>query len=81
MGKSWILSDVFISDSIPGFSSTFDGSIVFKPRRFSAETEFEERKKALTIEIINQTFPGWWNDIKTLITNSSASNGNANLME
>ena len=45
-GGVWILSDVFIFDSIPGFSPIFDGSIVVKPRRFSSETEFEERKKA-----------------------------------
>jgi len=80
-GRVWILSDVFISDSIPGFSSIFDGSIVVKPHRFSAETEFEERKKALTIKTINQTFPEWSSEIKTLITNCSASNENANSME
>jgi len=77
-GRVWLLSDVFISDSIPGFSSIFDGSIVVKPHRFSAETEFEERKKALTIKTINQTFPEWWSEIKTLITNCAASDENAN---
>ena len=75
--RVWILSDVFI-DSIPGFSSIFDGSIVVKPHRFSGETEFEERKKALTMKKINQTFPEWWSDIKPLITNCSARSENAN---
>ena len=74
--RVWILSDVFI-DSIPGFSSIFDGSLVVKPHRFSAETEFEDRKNALTIKKLNQTFPEWWSDIKMLITNCSASSENA----
>ena len=40
--RVWILSDVFISDSIPGFSSILYGSIVVKPHSFSNDTEFEE---------------------------------------
>ena len=80
-GRVWILSDVFISDSIPGFPSILYGSIVVEPR-FSADTEFEERKKDLSFAIINQTFPEWWSEInKTIITNCSASNQNANSME
>ena len=78
-GRVWILSDVFISDSIPGFSSILDGSIVVKPHRFSADTEFEERKEALTIKKINETFPEWWSEIDTLITNCKASHENATL--
>ena len=77
-GRVWILSDVFISDSIPGFSSIFDGSIVVKPHRFSADTEFEERKGGLTVTKINETFPEWWTEIKMLITNCEASNKNIN---
>jgi len=77
-GRVWILSDVFISDSIPGFSSILDGSIVVKPRRFSADKEFEERKEVLTIAKLNETFPEWWSEIKTLITDCSASYKNAN---
>ena len=80
-GRVWILSDVFMSDSIPGFSSILDGSIVVKPHRFSADTEFEERKEALTIEKINETFPEWWSDINTLIRKCRDSNENANLKE
>ena len=76
-GRVWILSDVFISDSVPAFYSISDGSIVVKPHRFSAETEFEERKEALTIKTINQIFPEWWSEIKTLITNCKASCENA----
>ena len=77
-GRVWILSDVFVSDSIPGFSSILDGSIVVKPHRFSADTEFEERKKHFTMAKLNETFPEWWSEIKTLITNCEASNKNAN---
>ena len=80
-GRVWILSDVFISDSIPGLSSILDGSIVVKPHGFSADTEFEGRKDALTIEKINETFPEWWSDINTLITNCEEGNENANLKE
>jgi len=77
-GRVWILSDVFISDSIPGFSSIFHGSIVVKPHRFSADTEFEKRKEALTIKKINETFPEWWSEIEKLIKNCEASNKNEN---
>ena len=80
-GRVWILSDVFISDSIPGFSSILDGSIVVKPRRFTADTEFEESKEALTIAKINETFPEWFSEIETLITDCSASDQNAKSME
>ena len=76
--RVWILSDVFISDSIPGFSSILYGSIVVKPRSFSTDTEFEEHKKALTITTMNQIFPEWSSEIKTLITNCSASSENVN---
>ena len=78
-GRVWILSDVFISDSIPGFSSILDGSIVVKPHRFSADTEFEERKEALTNEKLNETFPEWWSEINTLITKCKANHENATL--
>ena len=80
-GRVWILSDVFISDSIPGFSSIFDGSIVVKPHRFSAETGFEELKNTLTIKTLNQIFPEWWSEIDTLIKNCKASNENANSVD
>ena len=80
-GRVWILSDVFISASIPGFSSILDGSIVVKPRRFKADTEFKESKEALTIAKINETFPEWFSEIETLITNCSASDQNAKSME
>ena len=79
-GRVWILSDVFISDSIPGFSSIFDGALVVRPRYFSAETEFDQRKDTLTIKTIKQTFPEWWSEINTLITNCKASRENANSM-
>jgi len=80
-GRVWILSDVFISDSIPGFPFILYGSIVVEPR-FSAVTEFEERKKDLSFAMIKQTSPEWWSEInKTIITNCSASNQNANSME
>ena len=77
-GRVWILSDVFISESIPGFFSILDGSIVVKPHRFSADTEFQQRKEALTINKINETFPEWWSEIKKLIENCEASNKNEN---
>ena len=80
-GRVWILSDYFISASIPGFSSILDGSIVVKPRRFKADTEFKESKEALTIAKINETFPEWFSEIETLITNCSASDQNAKSME
>ena len=81
-GRVWILSDVLISDSIPGFSSVLDGSIVVNPHTSSADTEFEEYKNLLSITVINQTFPEWWSDIKTLITTDcSATDKNSNSME
>ena len=80
-GRVWILSDVLISDSIPGFSSILDGSIVVKPHTSSADIKFEEHKKGLSITTINQTFPEWWGEIKSLITDCSASDKNANSME
>ena len=76
--RVWILSDVFISDSIPGFSSILYGSIVVKPHSFSTDTEFEEHKKALSITTLNQIFPEWSSEINTLITNCSESSENAN---
>ena len=79
-GRVWILSDVLVSDSISDFSSILDGSIVVKPHSFSADTEFEKHKKALSTTTINQTFPEWWSEIETLITDCSASNKNANSM-
>ena len=75
-GRLWILSDVLSSDSNPGFSSILDGSIVVKPHSFSGNTEFEEHKRDLSIATVNQTLPEWWSEIKTLITDCSASNEN-----
>ena len=80
-GRVWILSDVLISDSIPGFSSILDGSIVVKPHTSSADTKFEEHKNDLSIATINETFPEWWSEIKTLITDCSAGDENANSTE
>ena len=80
-GRVWILSDVLVSDSIPGFSSVLDGSIVVKPQSFSADTEFEEHKSDLHMITLNQIFPEWWNEIKALIIDCSENNGNPNSME
>ena len=79
-GRLWILSDVLSSDSNPGFSSILDGSIVVKPHSFSGNTEFEEHKRDLSIATVNQTLPEWWSEIKTLITDYSASNENGHLV-
>ena len=80
-GRVWILSDVLVFDSILGFSSILDGSIVVKPQSFSADTEFEEHKVELHNKTLNQIFPEWWEEIKTLTTDCSNSNGNPNPME
>ena len=80
-GRVWILSDVLVLHSIPGFSSILDGSIVVKPQSFSADAEFEEHKADLQNKTLNQIFSEWWEEIKTLITDCSESNENSNSME
>ncbi|XP_078380190.1 extracellular calcium-sensing receptor-like [Oculina patagonica] len=69
-GRVWVLSDITTFLLTKAFS-TLDGPIVIVPHKF-LNPGFEEHKKHLTIKTIQQYFPEWWGEIRTLLKKCSA---------
>ncbi|KAL9964462.1 hypothetical protein ACROYT_G028108 [Oculina patagonica] len=70
-GRVWVLSDTnaFLLTNI---FSILEGSIVVQPHSFS-DLGFQGHKNNLTLKTIQQYFPEWWSEIKTLIKTCSAN--------
>ena len=72
-GRVWILSDAFTSLAQAG-ASTLVGSIAIQPHNFY-DSRFEDHRKGLAMTAIQQYFPEWWGEIRTLLKTCSANKG------
>ena len=69
-GRVWLQSDAYLQTI--GFSPQDGSYIAVLPRSFIYPA-FEEYKKKMTMKTIQQYFPEWCSEIKTLIKNCSTS--------